>query len=111
MFVVSESQEARGLQDVTAVEVAVLRQRLLARGKDTHEVVARRMSQVASQLEACSEYDYLIVNESLESSQQNFNAVFLSELSRRSRRQTFHTRVASSRRELLLAAGCTSSAP
>jgi guanylate kinase len=68
--------------------ITILEKRLISRGKDSQETIARRMRQVASQLGACGEYDYLVVNDDLTSSQPCFNGIFLNELVRRSRCQS-----------------------
>lgn len=66
--------------------VAALEERLRARGTDDPATIARRMAQVDEQLADCAAYDYLVVNDDLETAKQTFQAVFLAELSRRARR-------------------------
>jgi guanylate kinase len=67
--------------------IDVLEKRLIGRGKDSAEVIAERMRQVATQLSGCGGYDYLVVNDDLETAQAVFNAVFIATLSRRDRNQ------------------------
>jgi guanylate kinase len=67
--------------------VRVLEERLLARAKDSTEVISERMRQVASQLGGRAEYDYLVVNDDLGTAQRVFNSIIRAELSRRSRNQ------------------------
>lgn len=66
-----------------------LRARLEARGTDTPGVIERRMAGAATQLARCGEYDYLVMNRDLEGACQQFEAVFLAELSRRARRDSW----------------------
>tara|TARA_B100001094_G_scaffold131968_1_gene127753 strand:- start:1289 stop:1885 length:597 start_codon:yes stop_codon:yes gene_type:complete len=60
-------------------DASTLEKRLKSRGKDTHEVIQGRMEQFRSQLEACADYDYLIVNNDLATAQAAFNAIFIGE--------------------------------
>jgi len=67
--------------------VRVLEERLISRGKDSPDIIAERMKQVALQLGARSEYDYLVVNDDLASAKVVFNSIFFAELSRPCRNQ------------------------
>lgn len=78
---------------VVPPDVSTLEQRLKSRGKDTPEVIQNRMEQVRSQLEACADYDYLVVNDDLATARAAFNAIFIGELCRASRRQTLVGRI------------------
>ncbi len=73
--------------------VAVLEERLVARGQDSAALIEDRMCQVASQLSGCGEYDYLVVNENLETAQAVFNSIFLATLSSRVRNQSLVDKV------------------
>ena len=43
-----------------------LRERLFARGRDTREEMERRLTEARQELAALKEYDYLVVNDDLE---------------------------------------------
>ncbi len=68
--------------------VDILRQRLEARGTDSPEVIASRMTQVAAQLSGCGEFEYLVVNDDLDTAHRCFQAVILAELQRADRRSS-----------------------
>ncbi|TNE86725.1 MAG: guanylate kinase [Deltaproteobacteria bacterium] len=69
--------------------IAVLEERLRARGTDSDEIIAGRMAKVAYQLEGVAEYDYLVVNDDLDEAREALTSVFRAELLRRSRRQSW----------------------
>ncbi len=58
--------------------IAALEQRLLGRGKDSAEVIARRMAAVREDVAHVSEFDYVIINDHLTDALREFNAVVLS---------------------------------
>jgi guanylate kinase len=62
-----------------------LEQRLRRRAQDSDEVVARRMGEAASEMSHWQEYDYVIVNHSLELSIAQTRAILAAERLRRSR--------------------------
>jgi len=64
----------------------VIEQRLRGRGTDSDAVIERRLADARIQLSACGEFDYLVVNDHLESAHRVFQGVLLAELSRRARR-------------------------
>lgn len=66
--------------------IATLHDRLVARGTDSPEVIDRRMREAREQLERCGEYEYLIVNDVLDTASACLEGVFWAELSRRERR-------------------------
>ena len=66
-----------------------LRERLTQRRTDPPAVIERRMREAASQIVACGGYDYLVLNDHLETATAQFEAVFLAELSRVGRRQSW----------------------
>jgi guanylate kinase len=68
--------------------IDALRDRLVARGTDSSEIVTRRMEQVELQLQGCVDYDYVVVNDHLDTAHAVFQGVLLAELSRAGRRQT-----------------------
>lgn len=73
--------------------IAALEQRLIARATDSAEIIATRMAKVEGQLEGVAEFDYLVVNDDLETASAAFTAVFMAELSRAGRRQSWVQKV------------------
>lgn len=66
--------------------VSVLEQRLKTRGQDNQQVVKKRMSEAANQISHWAEYDYVIINEHLESSLQELQNILKAERLKRERR-------------------------
>jgi len=64
-----------------------LRQRLVQRGTDSPEVIERRMNQASQQLQKIADYDFLVMNESLDTATAQLQGIFLAELSRSWRRE------------------------
>ena len=62
-----------------------LERRLLARAQDSAGVVARRMAKAADEMSHWAEYDYIIVNENLDSSVAQVHAILAAERLRRQR--------------------------
>lgn len=62
-----------------------LEKRLAKRAQDPPEVVARRMSEAASEMSHYPEYDYVIVNDDLEASVAKVQAILTAERCRRDR--------------------------
>ena len=58
--------------------LAVLEQRLRGRGKDSAEVIARRMAAVRVDVAHVAEFDYVIINDNLNEALRELNAVVLS---------------------------------
>jgi guanylate kinase len=73
-------------------DMATVRRRLEARGTDSAEVVARRMQDAQAQIDRCGEYDYLVLNDVLETADAQLQGIFVAELSRRSRRGSWVAR-------------------
>lgn len=67
--------------------VATLERRLRARGTDDEATIRRRMTQVGDQLRGCVSFDYLVVNDVLDTASATFTGILLAEMSRRSRRE------------------------
>jgi len=78
---------------VVPPDIDALETRLRSRATDSDEVVSRRMAQVRSQLDAVGEYDYVVVNDDLDSAHRVFQGVLLAELSRLGRRGTVAERI------------------
>jgi guanylate kinase len=66
--------------------IGVLEQRLRDRGTD-EAVIERRMSQAGEQLRGVVDFDYVVVNDDLASSEAIFEGVFCAELARVARRR------------------------
>lgn len=69
-----------------------LEARLRARSTDSEAVIQRRLADAATQLRACGEFDYLIVNRTLQSAHDQFQAVLVAELRRRARNPSLMAR-------------------
>ncbi len=63
----------------------ILENRLKGRGTDPEEVIARRMAEAAREIIHWREYDYLIVNDDLQTAQKQLDAILLAERCRRQR--------------------------
>jgi guanylate kinase len=63
----------------------VLEQRLHTRAQDSPDVVARRMAEASAELSHWAEYDYVIVNETLDVSLASLRAILVAERLRRDR--------------------------
>ena len=55
----------------------ILEQRLIGRGQDSTEVIAKRMAQAVSEMSHYPEYDYLIINDDFEQALQQLHAIVL----------------------------------
>lgn len=63
-----------------------LEKRLTGRGQDSEEVVRKRMAKASDEMSHWPEYDYVIVNDVIEESIQNVQAILKAERLRRMRR-------------------------
>lgn len=72
----------------------ILRQRLNGRGTDDAQTIERRMTQAAEQLGGCGEYDFVVVNDVLDTALRTFQGIVLAELSRVRRRPSVIARIA-----------------
>lgn len=68
-------------------DVATLERRLRGRATDGEDVIARRMGQVGEQLRGCPSFDYVVVNDVLDTASAAFTGILLAEMSRTARRQ------------------------
>lgn len=59
-----------------------LGQRLQERGTDAEEVVARRMAEAAREISHWSEYDYVVINDDLDTAFEELNAILVAERQR-----------------------------
>jgi len=62
-----------------------LEQRLTGRGTDSPEVVERRMAEAAKEISHWSDYDFIIINDELETAQAELNSILIAERSRKKR--------------------------
>jgi len=76
--------------------IGVIEARLRGRSTDSEAVIARRVAEARLQLEHCGEFDYLVVNDDLDSAHDQFQAIILAELRRRSRNAGLVARFSSS---------------
>jgi len=67
-------------------DAASLEARLRARGTDPDEVIRRRMRQLKNQMRGCSHFDFIVMNDDLDTAHAVFQGVLLAELSRLERR-------------------------
>ncbi len=67
--------------------LAELERRLRSRGKDSEEVILRRMNHASSEISHWNEYDYVIVNDSIDSSLQKVLHILQAERCKRIRQQ------------------------
>ena len=86
----TQQMKAQARYDLVSVfilppSIAELEKRLNKRGQDTAEVVAKRMSKAADEMSHYPEYDYIIVNENLEASVGQVQAILAAERLKRDR--------------------------
>src|SRR5690606_1889001 len=62
-----------------------LHRRLLARGQDSAEVVAARMSKAADEISHWAEYDYVVINDDLETALDKIRTILAAERLKRDR--------------------------
>ena len=77
-----------------------LRQRLIARAQDSASVVAKRMAEAANEISHWAEYDYVIINEDLDTSDKAIQAILAAERLKRHRRIGLETLVQNLRAKL-----------
>jgi len=70
--------------------IEILEQRLHGRGKDTPEVIARRMRAARDEISHVAEFDYVIINDKLDEAVRQLQAVVLAEDVRRTRQMARH---------------------
>ncbi len=73
--------------------IAELERRLKARGQDSDEIVARRMSQSRSEISHWQEYDYVLVNEDIDTCEAELDLILDAERLRRVRQLGLMDRV------------------
>ena len=65
--------------------IAVLEQRLNSRGQDSAEVIADRMAKSRDEISHYAEYDYVLINDDLETTWENLRAILTAERLNRNR--------------------------
>ena len=78
-----------------------LRERLMARGQDSEETIARRMRKAVSEMSHCTEFDYLVINEHFETALDELRCI----LSASRLRRPVQARRLAEKLEALLAGG------
>ena len=66
--------------------IETMENRLRGRKTDSAAVIQRRLSEAKDQLRHCGDFDYLLVNDHLDSAHDQFQAILVSELLRKERR-------------------------
>lgn len=62
---------------VTTPSLAELEKRLKNRGTDSDEVIAKRLKNASNEMKHIKDYDYLLINDELESVYMRFKSIFL----------------------------------
>ena len=93
-------------QDVATIfilppSIAEMKSRLKRRAEDADEVILRRMKTAVSELEAWPDYEYLVVNEDLETAFAQVKSILTAERMRQ-RRQSAHSALAKTLHEDLI---------
>ncbi len=70
--------------------IKALEERLKGRGKDSGEVIARRMQSARDEISHVAEFDYVIINDKLDDAVQQLRSVVLAERARRDRQLARH---------------------
>ena len=70
-----------------------LRKRLESRGTDSPETIDRRMREAKEQMKAAVNFDYVIVNDDLETAINQFQAIIFAELLKVKRRKKWMNRI------------------
>lgn len=65
--------------------VSALEQRLRGRASDSDEIIQRRMQDAMLQLRCCGQFDFLVINDDLQSAHDQFQAIVVTTLLRRER--------------------------
>ena len=72
-----------------------LEDRLRNRGTDSEEIIQRRLQEAQGQLDHCGSFDYMIINDRLESGCDQFMSILIAELLKRNRRYSWVNRFSS----------------
>jgi len=66
--------------------IEIMEKRLRNRKTDTNAIIQRRLNEAKDQLSHCGEFDYLLINDNLESAHNQFQSILVAELLRKERR-------------------------
>ena len=66
--------------------IQILEERLRGRNTDSEEIIAARMLQIRQQLQHCQDFDYLLINDDLNSAKDQFLSIVLTTLLKREHR-------------------------
>lgn len=69
--------------------VGSLETRLRNRATDSEEIIQRRLADARDQLDYCHQFDYLLINDDLESAVEQFQAILISELLKTTQRSSW----------------------
>ncbi len=74
---------------VTPPDAETLRNRLVGRGTETMDVIESRMAQAGREAQGMEQYDYLVINDDLDTCVEEMHQIILSEHHRSSRNKEF----------------------
>lgn len=74
---------------VTPPSAEILRSRLVGRGTETMDVIESRMAQAAREAQGMEQYDYLVINDDLDTCVEEMHQIILSEHHKSSRNKEF----------------------
>ncbi len=69
--------------------MASLESRLRGRNTDSDEIIARRLKEAQDQIDHCGSFDYLVINDDLESASDQFMSILVAELLKSNRRNSW----------------------
>ncbi|MBQ7876746.1 MAG: guanylate kinase [Clostridia bacterium] len=67
----------------------ILRQRLIGRGTESMEVIEKRLNAAVEEFRQAEKYDYIIINDKIETAAEELRAIFVSEKCRMKNNQEF----------------------
>lgn len=67
----------------------ILRERLIGRGTESMEVIEERLSAAVEEFKQMKEYDYIVVNDTIEKASQELGAIFMAEKCRTNKNDDF----------------------
>jgi guanylate kinase len=70
--------------------VEALQERLSGRGQDSDEIIAKRMAEAQSEISHYNEFDYVIVNDHLETAHKEFESIITAQRARLDNQQIRH---------------------
>ena len=67
----------------------ILRQRLIGRGTESMQVIEKRLNAAVEEFRQAEKYDYIIINDKIETAAEELRAIFVSEKCRMKNNQEF----------------------